>query len=204
MLFDTSKEWPSSIFNAIVAPRPIGWISTCDAAGNVNLAPFSYFNAISATPPMVVFACNAPADRKEKDTLANVRATGEFCANLASFDLRHAMNTTSATVATGTDEFELAGLQKAANTKIRTPRVAASPAALECVVIRIVDLMPESPRERHCGLVIGRVVAVHVADEYLTDAGRFDSARARPLARLGGYNYTAVESLFEMGRPDAK
>lgn len=204
MLYDTAKEWPNSIFNAIVAPRPIGWISTCDVAGNVNLAPFSYFNAISTTPPMVVFACNAPADRKEKDTLANVRATGEFCANLATFDLRHAMNMTSATVAAGRDEFELAGLEKAANTRIRAPRVAASPAALECVVIRIVDLMPEAPGERHCGLVIGRVVAVHVADEYITDAGRFDSALARPVARLGGYNYTALESLFEMGRPDAK
>jgi flavin reductase (DIM6/NTAB) family NADH-FMN oxidoreductase RutF len=204
MLYDTSGEWPNSIFNAIIAPRPIGWVSTVDAAGKVNLAPFSYFNGISATPPMVLFACNAPADRKEKDTLANVRATGEFCVNLATYDLREAMNTTSATVPSGTDEFELAGLVKAANTRIRPPRVAASPAALECVVIRIVDLPPEAPDERHCGVVIGRVLVVHVADDYLTPAGRFDSARARPVARLGGYNYTAVDSLFEMGRPDSK
>lgn len=201
MLYDTSREWPNSIFNAIVAPRPIGWISSMNTAGQVNLAPFSYFNGISATPPMVVFACNAPADRKEKDTLANVRATGEFCVNLATYDLREAMNATSATVPAGTDEFELAGLAKAANTRIKPPRVARSPAALECAVVRVVDLHPEAADERHCGLVIGRVLAVHVADEYLTPSGRFDSARAKPLARLGGYNYAAAENLFEMGRP---
>lgn len=202
MIYDTRAEgYPSSIFNAIVAPRPIGWISTLDASGRVNLAPFSYFNGISATPPMVMFACNAPADRKEKDTLANVRATGEFCVNLATFGLKDAMNATSATVPHGSDEFELAGLHKAANTRIRAPRVAFSPAALECVVMRIVDLAPEAPGERACGVVIGRVIAMHVDEAYLTEAGRFDSARARPLARLGGFNYASVDSVFEMGRP---
>lgn len=202
MYFDTRRpDYPTSIFNAIVAPRPIGWVSTVGADGRANLAPFSYFNGISATPPMVMFACNAPDDRKEKDTVTNARVSGEFCVNLATFELREAMNMTSSTVPHGTDEFELARLEKAACTVIACPRVAASPASLECAVIRIIDIPPEGAGERACAVVIGRVLAVHVDDRFLSASGRFDSALARPLARLGGFNYISVDSVFEINRP---
>lgn len=193
----------SSLFNAVVAPRPIGWISSLDARGTANLAPFSYFNGMSATPPMVMFACNQPADRAEKDTLANVRATGEFVANLATYALREAMNASSATVPHGTDEFVLAGLDKAPSQLVKPPRVAATPVAMECRVLRIVDFPPEAPGERTSSVVFGRVLALHVDDAYLDADGRFDLLKARPLARLGGFNYTAVEACFPLGRPAA-
>ena len=122
---ETSKDLKRSIFNAIVAPRPIGWISSVSAVGEVNLAPFSHFNIVSTSPPVIIFSCNSPEDRREKDTLANVRATGEFVYNLVSYDLREAMNLTSTAAPHGVDEFELAKLQKAASAKVRPPRVAA-------------------------------------------------------------------------------
>ncbi len=139
--------------------------------------------------------------RKEKDTVTNARASGEFCVNLATFDLRDAMNMTSSTVPHGTDEFELAGLEKAACSIVACPRVAASPAALECAVLRIVDIPPQAAGERACAIVIGRVLAVHADDRFVNAQGRFDSALARPLARLGGFNYISVDSVFEITRP---
>ncbi len=123
-----------TLFNAIVAPRPIGWISTINGKGQVNLAPFSHFNLVSTSPPVVIFSCNAPADRHEKDTIANVRETGEFVTNLATWDLREPMNLSSMNAPYGTDEFELAGLEKAPSVMVKPPRVAASPASMECRV----------------------------------------------------------------------
>jgi len=202
VFFDTaSPTYRTSLFNAIVAPRPIGWVSTLDAHGVANLAPFSYFNGISATPPMLMFACNAPADRPEKDTLANVRLSGEFCVNLASYALREAMNVTSSTVPPGQDEFVLAGLTKAPCEFVRCPRVLESPTALECKVARIVDFEPRAAGERTSSVVFGHVVAVHIGDEYLDPNGRFDVLKAQPIARLGGFNYLRVSELFELARP---
>lgn len=204
MYLETSAPgYKASLFNSIVAPRPIGWISTLDSTGLANLAPFSYFNGMSATPPMVMFACNEPTDRAEKDTLANARRSGEFVANLATFALREAMNTSSATVPQGVDEFELAGLEKAASCLVNPPRVAASPVAMECRVLRIFDFLPELAGERKSSVVFGRVLAMHVDDSYLDAQGRFDVLKAQPLARLGGFNYLAVQDVFEMGRPNA-
>src|SRR5437870_3149769 len=111
----TAKDLNRAIFNAIVAPRPIGWISSQSADGHVNLAPFSHFNIVSTAPPVILFSCNTRADKTEKDTLANVRATGEFVFNLATLDLSEAVNRTSTAAAPDVDEFELAGLQKAAS-----------------------------------------------------------------------------------------
>jgi flavin reductase (DIM6/NTAB) family NADH-FMN oxidoreductase RutF len=202
MRFDpSSPDYRVSLFNGIVAPRPIGWISTVDAAGVANLAPFSYFNGVSATPPMVMFACNAPEDRAEKDSLANVRASGEFCVNLAAYSLRTAMIASSASAAPHVDEFALTGLERLPCDLIGVPRVAAAPAALECKVIRIVDLPPERSADRACGVVFGRVVMVHVLDEYLDANGRFDALKAQPMARLGGFSYLRVTEVFEMQRP---
>ena len=202
MYIETSDSaYKSSLFNAIVAPRPIGWISSLDEMGTPNLAPFSYFNGMSATPPMVMFACKGPADRPEKDTLANVRRTGEFVANLATYDLRDAMNMTSSTVPSGVDEFDLAGLVKLPSRLIKPHRVAASPVSMECRLLRVVDFPPDGPGERKSSVVFGRVLALHIDDASVDAKGRFDMLKARPLARLGGFTYLAVSDVFELPRP---
>src|SRR5690606_22904809 len=133
----STSGFKRSLFNAIVAPRPIGWISTISHSGQVNLAPFSQFNLVSTAPPVVMFSCNTPDDRAEKDTLANVRETKEFVTNLVSWDLREAMNLTSTPCPHGVDEFELANLKKAPSVKVRAPRVADAPANLECELLQI-------------------------------------------------------------------
>lgn len=198
----TAADYRASYFNSIIAPRPIGWVSTVDAEGRANLAPFSYFNGISASPPMVMFACNAARDRQQKDTLANVRATAEFCINLATYALREEMNLSSATMPVGHDEFELTGLEKAASRFVRAPRVAASPASMECKVVQVIDIPPVHPEDRLCSVVIGRVVGMHIDDAYLDAKGRFDVLRAQPITRLGGFQYSRVTELFELARPE--
>jgi len=189
------------IFNAIVAPRPIGWISSQSAAGHVNLAPFSHFNIVSSAPPVLLFSCNTPSDRAEKDTLANVRATGEFVYNLATFELREAVNTSSAPAAPEVDEFELAGLEKAPSVNVKPPRVAASPANLECRVLRIVEIEPDQPGDTSSNVVFGRVVGMHIRDEFMMPSGRFDTVKAQPLTRLGGIQYAPPGAIFEMPAP---
>lgn len=190
-----------SLFNAIVAPRPIGWISTISSTGQVNLAPFSQFNLVSTAPPVVMFSCNTPDDRHEKDTLANVRETKEFVTNLVSWELRDAMNLTSTPCPAGTDEFELAGLEKAPSMKVRPPRVAAAPANLECQLLQIVEILPEHPGETRSSVVFGRVIGVHMAPEYFTEEGRFDSVSVKPLTRLGGIDYATVGDILQMPAP---
>ena len=197
----TAPGFKRSIFNAIVAPRPIGWISTLGIDGSANLAPFSQFNLVSTAPPVVMFACNQPADRDEKDTIANVRTTGEFVVNLVSWELREAMNLTSTPVARGVDEFELAGIEKADCVRVRPPRVAASPANLECRVIRILQVDAHLPGETPTTLVLGRIVGLHIRDGYLDDDGRFDTVRARPMTRLGGTQYASVGQIVDMSAP---
>ncbi len=198
---DPARGPLAPLFNAIVAPRPIGWISTVSAAGAVNLAPFSYFNGVSSAPPMVMFVCNQPEDRPEKDTLANLREVPEFVANYVSMPQVEAMNVTSASVARGVDEFAHAGLEAVASTLVRPPRVAGAPAALEGRVIRIVDLPPQGPGERSSHVVIGRVVAIHARDDLFDAKGRFDSFAAQPVTRLGGAKYATIVEPFELQRP---
>ena len=197
-MFHEPRALKRSIFNAIVAPRPIGWVSTVGADGRVNLAPFSHFNMVSTAPAALMFSCNSPGDRPEKDTIANVRATGEFVTNLVSRSLAEAMNLTSTPLPHGRDEFELAGLAKAASVKVRPPRVADSPAAFECRVLKLITIDPEEDGETPSTVVIGRIVGVHIADGFLTASGRFDTARARPLARLGGEQYAEPGPVFEL------
>ena len=191
-------------FKALAVPRPIGWVATLDAEGRPNLAPYSFFNAISDRPPFVIFSSGGA-----KDSLRNVLATGEFTCSLATWDLRDAMNMSSAPVAPGVDEFALAGLTPAASMLIKPPRVAAAPAAFECRLWKTLDLpAPESRPgqpgriEAHYTLVIGEVVAVYIADEFVRN-GRVDSAAMRPLARLGYMDYAVIspESMFTMNRP---
>lgn len=196
-----TPNFKRSIFNAIVAPRPIGWISTVSEQGKVNLAPFSQFNLVSTAPPVLMFACNSPADRPEKDTIANVRATGEFVANLVSWELREAMNLTSTPLPHGQDEFVLAGLAKANCLMVRPPRVAASPVSMECRVIQIIRIEAEHPGETQSTVVLGRVLGLHIQDDYLDADGRFNTIKAQPLARLGGYQYTTLGQVIEMPAP---
>lgn len=182
-------------FKAIVAPRPIGWISTLSAAGVANLAPFSYFNAFAQDPHYVAFGIGPP-----KDSLMNVLATKEFAVNLATWDLRESMNATAASVAPEVDEFELAGLAKAPCRLIRPPRVAASPACLECRLHQVVPLPDDAGQAEH-HMVIGRVVGIHIDDRYIHD-GRVDTAAMRPIARLGYSEYATVTDAWRMRRPD--
>jgi len=186
---------PHDPFKAIVAPRPIGWISTVDAESRPNLAPYSYFNAISTMPPMVCFSSEGL-----KHSAANARATGEFVYNLAIRALAREMNASSAAVPPDVDEFELTGLATAPARLVRPPRVAASPAALECRVATFMELADLEGRGVERYLVIGQVVGVHIDEAYLR-AGRFDTAAAVPLARCGYQDYTAVDEIFEMLRP---
>lgn len=197
-----TPDFKRSLFNAIVAPRPIGWISTMAADGRVNLAPFSQFNLVSTAPPVVMFSCNEPEDRQEKDTVANVRATGEFVTNLVTWDLREQMNMSSLNVPHGTDEFELAGLAKAPSRLVRPPRVAASPASMECRLLKIINIEPTGPGETVSHVVFGRIVALHLDDQFLEPGGRFDVVRTQPLTRLGGNQYATTGALAELVRPN--
>jgi flavin reductase (DIM6/NTAB) family NADH-FMN oxidoreductase RutF len=190
-----------SIFNAIVAPRPIGWISSVSPDGRANLAPFSQFNLVSTAPPVVMFACNTPEDRDEKDTITNVRATGEFVVNLVSWALREAMNRTSMPLPHGADEFDYAAVEKAACVMVAPPRVAASPANLECRVIHLLRIEPEFPGETASTVVFGRVVGLHIQDDYLDAEGRFDTVKAQPATRLGGQQYATLGTVVEMSSP---
>ncbi|CAB3671382.1 hypothetical protein LMG3458_01112 [Achromobacter deleyi] len=193
-----------TLFNAIVAPRPIGWISTVDALGRVNLAPFSHFNLVSTAPPVVMFSCNAPADRPEKDTIANVRETGEFVTNLVTWSLRQPMNASSFNAPRGVDEFELAGLAKAPCVLVKPPRVAASPASMECRLLRIIDIDPIGPDDTRSNVVLGLVVGVHLDERYVDADGYFDTARTEPLTRLDGNRYATVGPLDVLGRPSPR
>ncbi len=194
----TATKLNRAIFNAIVTPRPIGWISSQGPEGHVNLAPFSHFNMVSTAPAVLIFSCNTPADRAEKDTLANVRATGEFVYNLATLELCEAVNKTSTPAPFDIDEFALAGLEKAPSVNVKPPRVAASPANFECRLLRIVEIEPEGPNETPSNVVFGRIIGLHIRDEYLMENGRFDTANAQPLTRLGGIQYAAPGTIFEM------
>jgi len=188
---------PHNPFNALIAPRPIGWISTRGADGTDNLAPYSFFNATAYVPPQVMFASTgAKPDRDgTKDSVSNIRETGVFCVNLVGFAQIDAMNASSGPWPRETDEFDLAGLRREPCTTIACARVADSPAALEC---RMTQILPLEGQSNH--LVLGVVTGIHIADAALTD-GRFDVVKAGIVARLGYRDYTVVSDLFELARP---
>lgn len=188
---------PHDPIKAIIAPRPIGWISSISAQGDINLAPYSYFNGVSTKPPCVMFASEG-----RKDSLANIIETKEFVCNLATWDLREAMNVTSAPVPRGVNEFETAGLEAAASRLVKPPRVKASPCALECKLLQVVSPDDIDGRTLDSHIVIGQVVGVHIDERFLKD-GLLDTAAMRTIARCGYHNYSAVESQFTMVRPTA-
>ena len=189
---------PHDPFNAIVGPRPIGWISTQSASGALNLAPYSFFTAFNYVPPIVGFASIGA-----KDTLRNIEATGEFVWNLATHDLADAMNQSCAAVPPEVSEFELAGLTPLASEKVRPPRVAESPVTFECRSTQIVQLQGIDGEKVPTWLVLGEVVAVHIAKALLKD-GVYDTAGAGHILRGGGpadYFTVGPEQLFRMHRP---
>jgi flavin reductase (DIM6/NTAB) family NADH-FMN oxidoreductase RutF len=181
-------------FKSICVPRPIAWVSSLSADGVPNLAPFSQFTNVSYDPPHVLFC-----PRADTDTARNVAATGEFVVNMATHDMRNAVNATSAVVPPDVDEAAFAGITMVPSRLVAPRRIEASPAQLECrlhsVVIVPGRLLPHA-------IVIGRVVGVHISDDALTPEGRIDITRVRPLARLGYLDYTSVESCFTMPPPD--
>jgi flavin reductase (DIM6/NTAB) family NADH-FMN oxidoreductase RutF len=185
-------------FNAIIAPRPIGWISSCDADGHVNLAPYSFFNAFNYRPPLIGFSSIA-----WKDTVANIQATGEFVWNLATMDLAQAMNKTSATVPHEVDEFTIAGLAEVASRLVKPPRVGESPVSFECKLSQIIQLQGADGRKAEAWLTLGEVVAVHI-DKRLIKDGVYQTALAHPImraGRMGDYFEVTPDAMFEMPRP---
>ena len=188
---------PHNPFNAIVTPRPIGWIATRGADGSDNLAPYSFFNAVAYDPPQVMFAStSAKPDRGDtKDSVANIRDTGVFAVNIVSFALRDAMNTTSGPWGKDTDEFVLADLEKVGCDTINCARVAASPATLECKLTQIVQL----PGAANFA-VFGEVTGVHMRDYCMVD-GMFDVKQFSPMARLGYRDYATGRETFSLTRP---
>jgi flavin reductase (DIM6/NTAB) family NADH-FMN oxidoreductase RutF len=200
MFYDTAKNdhgLPRDPFKAIVSPRPIGWITSMSAKGEINLAPYSFFNAVSDEPPIVLFSSEGP-----KDSLAFVEETKEFVCNLATFDLRTAVVETSAQFPRGVNEMAQSGLAPAPCRLVRPPRVAASPCALECKLLQIIDLvdLAGKPARRH--VVIGQVVGIHIDDRFIKD-GRLDTAAMAPIARCGYADYAVVDKVFSIARPKA-
>jgi flavin reductase (DIM6/NTAB) family NADH-FMN oxidoreductase RutF len=186
---------PHNPWTALVTPRPIGWISTLSAEGVANIAPYSFFNSAATTPPFVMFSSTP-----RKDSLTNIEATGEFAVNIATWDLREMMNASSAPHPADVDEFETAGIEKAECRNIKAPRVKASPIAIECVLYDTMELKPRSGLACRTTLVIGEVVGIHIDPAVLVD-GRLDTTRLKPLSRLGYFDYSVTDRIFEMRRP---
>ena len=195
---DDGHPLPHNPFNAIVAPRPVGWISTRGSDGQDNLAPYSFFNAVAYVPPQVMFAStSAKADRGDtKDSVANIRETGVFCVNLVSYEMRDMMNQSSGPWPRGVDEFTHAQIARAPCETIAAARVANAPASLECKLTQIVAL-----DGAHNFAVFGEVTGVHIRPDCLND-GRFDITRAGLISRLGYQDYAQIGEIFTMTRPE--
>ena len=199
---------PKNPFNSLVIPRPIGWITSLDPNGIVNLAPYSFFNAVSYCPPTVMYAAGAGAGPAEggdwsKDSRRNIEATGEFVCNFTTWDTREQMNATSETLPPDVDEMALAGLMPEPSQLVKPPRVAEAPIHLECRHIKSVEI-PHWEEADQYYVVFGEVIGVHIRDEYITRDGLIDVAKLRPIARLGYQDYAVVnpDTIFTMVRPD--
>jgi flavin reductase (DIM6/NTAB) family NADH-FMN oxidoreductase RutF len=184
-------------FNAIVGPRPIGWISTASVNGAANLAPYSYFNGFNYFPPVIGFSTIG-----WKDTVANIEATGDFCWNLATKTLAHEMNLTCAPAPPEIDEFEVAGLTKANGRLVKSPMVLESPVSFECKLTQLIRLKLADGAEIDTWLILGEVVAVHIDKAYITE-GVYETANAHPIlraGRLGDYFEVSPDAMFTMDR----
>jgi flavin reductase (DIM6/NTAB) family NADH-FMN oxidoreductase RutF len=201
MLIEVAGADPDAVYRVligVVTPRPIAWVTTVDAQGRVNLAPFSFFNVFGSRPPVVVFSPALRPDGSKKDTLRNVEATGEFVLNAAVAELAEQVNLSSAELPPGQSEAELAGLALVPSLRVRPPRVASAPAHLECVLRQVIRV-GEGPGAAN--LVLGEVVLIDVVDAVLDGRGRVDPRKLRTIARLGGDYYCHTSDLFQMRRP---
>jgi flavin reductase (DIM6/NTAB) family NADH-FMN oxidoreductase RutF len=187
---------PHDPFKAIVAPRPIGWISSVNAAGAVNLSPYSFFNAISDHPHMVCFSSAGI-----KDALAFAEETGEFVCSIATFEQRNGMNVSSAPFPRGVSEFEPAGLEMAPSRLVKPPRVAGAPASLECKWLKSIDLVPLEGGTASYRLAVGQVIGIHIEDRFIDAKGMVDTAAMRIIARGGYHDYFVADSRFSLARP---
>jgi len=186
---------------AIVAPRPIGWITTVSPVGVVNVAPYSFFNQVAGAPPTVFFSASGRTRAAGvKDSQANAEATGDFVFNVATLELADLMNETSLEVGPEVDEAALVGLELVASERVRAPRVAASPLQLECRWTRTIGVPDDGPRTTSF-MVFGEVVGIHIDERVLDERRRIDPTRVRPLSRLGYQDYAAVTEVFELGSP---
>jgi flavin reductase (DIM6/NTAB) family NADH-FMN oxidoreductase RutF len=200
MYYDPRKNdhgLPHNPFTALVVPRPIGWISTVSKSGIVNLAPYSFFNIISAYPAFVMFASNP-----RKHSQRNAEETGEFVANLATYELREEVNTSSAEYAFDTSEADMVGLEMVPSREVKPPRVARSPVALECKYSKTIELFGSDGKRNPSQVVIGEVLGIHIDDRVIVD-GHIKIERMRPIARLGYMDYCVVDEIFSMMRPEA-
>ena len=191
---------PHDPFKSIVSPRPIGWISSQDKKGNINLAPYSFFNAIADNPPMVVFSATGKKNNQtsNKDSIENIQQTGEFVVNIVSKNLLHQMNLSSGVYSEEINEFELANLKTGKSKLIKPPFVLHSPASLECKLFKF-EILPG----KHNILVIGLVIGIHINDKYI-DNGILKTLSYKPIARLGYRDYTEVNQSFSLNRPEQK
>lgn len=198
MLYSTEKQdhgLPHDPFKAIVTPRPIGWISALSAKGEVNLSPYSFFNAVSSRPHIVMFS-----SENRKDAVAFIEETGEFTCSLVTRALDQQMNRTSAPLPRGESEYAHAELEMAPSRFVKPPRVASSPAALECKLLSVQQLVDLDGEAIPRWMVLGQVVGIYIDDAFIRD-GRFDTAGARPIARCGYNDYAEVDHLFSIVRP---
>lgn len=186
---------PHDPFKAILAPRPIGWISTVDSRGVNNLAPYSFFGAVSSNPHMVGFSSEGL-----KDSMANAQESGEFVYNVASLELLHEMSETSRSVPPEVDEFTLANLDSLPCNLVSPRRVALAPASMECAVIHCTQLNDLSGNLTQRYFIVGQVLAIHIRDDLLHE-GQFNTAGAKLLARCGYHDYSVVDKVFELQRP---
>jgi flavin reductase (DIM6/NTAB) family NADH-FMN oxidoreductase RutF len=200
MFYEPSKRnhgLPHDPFKAIVAPRPIGWITSMSQKGEINLAPYSYFNGVSSDPPMVMFASEG-----RKDSVAFIEGTREFVCNLAIFDLRQEMNVTSGPYPRGVDEMKQAGLEAAPSFLVKVPRVKASPCAMECKWLQTTRLndVDGQPTQRY--IVFGQVIGIHIDERFIVD-GLLDTAAMMPIARAGYHDYFVAtpQTKFSLRRP---
>lgn len=193
---------PYSPFKSCTVPRPIGWLSTVSKDGVVNLAPYSQWQNLTFDPPMVMFAANQLSDGRRKDTVINAEETGWFVWNMATYDLREAVNISAVEFPPEVDEFEKAGVSRAASVDAPAPRVAESPCHFECRYLSTHRLSGNST-SGWVDVVFGEVVRIHVDDAFVTPQGKLDIVKIRPLARLGYYDYTSITEVFEMKIPGA-
>ena len=185
------------VLTGVVVPRPIAFVSTVSTDGIVNLAPYSFFNAVAYDPPTIVFSSSRHAPTKEKDTLGNIEATGEFVVNIVVDDIAEAMNKTAAEYPADVSEFEIAGLTPAPSDKVKAPRVAESPVNMEC---RLVQVVPIGSGDHAHGLVIGEVIWMHLRDDIIS-GHRINHQVLKPTGRLAGNMYCHTADTYEMVRP---